>query len=168
MDDIIEKCNLSLNELYLFSSSIIHFGSPINDDRLELFEKEIGYVLPKDFKYVLKKHNGISLLGTEVLGIASSFKGASLDEVYRFEHFTAEHKMPLEFLPFSPDGRGNHYCLNLAKMDRGVCPVVFWQWDYDYSEVDDVEECNESFLEWIDEVMIEWKLEDYNYDGSEK
>ncbi|MGK6353563.1 SMI1/KNR4 family protein [Parapedobacter sp. DT-150] len=169
MEDIIEESKNVLNELYRFSSSIIHLGTSVKDDRLELFEKEIGYTLPKDFKYILSKHNGISLLGTEVLGIDLSFKGGSLDEVYKFEHFNVEHKMPLEFLPFSPDGRGNHYCLNLAKIDgRGVCPVVFWQWDYNYTGVEEVEESNESFLEWINEVMIEWKLEDYDYDGNEK
>lgn len=168
MDDVIEKCNLLLNELYHFSGKIIHFGDSISDNRLELFEQEIGFALPEDFKYIIRRHNGISLLGTEVLGIDRSFREASLKEVYKFEHFNAAHKMPPEFLPFSPDGRGNHYCLNLAKTEGGICPIVFWQWDYDYIGVDEVEECNVSFLEWIEEVMIDWKLEEYNYDGTEK
>jgi hypothetical protein len=34
--------------------------------------------------------------------------------------------------------------------------------------MNEVETCNQSFTEWIDEVMIEWTLEEYNYDGTEK
>lgn len=74
--------------------------------------------------------------------------------------------MPLEFLPFSSDGRGNHYCLDLSRLKGGSCPVIFWQWDFQYPNIEAVETCNESFYDWLDEVMIGWTLEEYNYDGS--
>ena len=126
---------------------------------MEEFENEIGFELPQEYKYIIKLHNGISLLGTAVIGMDDCYKEASLDAVYKFEHSNVAHKMPNEFLPFSTDGRGNHYCLNLAKIDNGRCPVVFWQWDYDYGSVHEVEETNESLLSWIKEVMIDWKTE---------
>jgi len=103
-----------------------------------------------------------------VYGLDKALRGSSLGELYVYEHLTVEHKMPKEFLPFSPDGRGNHYCINLANRQDGICPVVFWQSNFDYATLSEVEECNESFISWCNEVLIEWTLEDTNYDGSDR
>ena len=139
---IFRECDLLITELYKFDESIISLGSPINDERLELFEKEIGFYLSLDFKYILKKHNRIVLAGTEIYGLDKELRGTSLDEVYQYEHNKEVYNaMPNEFLPFSPDGRGNHYCLNLSKLVNGVCPVVFWQHDFIYKNIEEVEEC---------------------------
>ncbi|KIQ17957.1 hypothetical protein RT99_18010 [Flavobacterium sp. MEB061] len=162
------KCEKLLNELYKFSNEVLILGIPIKDNRLEIFEKKIGYILPDDFKYILKKHNKISLFGVELIGYDDEFQNSSLDKVYEFEHFEVSNKMPSQFVPFSPDGRGNHYCLDLSKYIDGFTPVVFWQWDCIYENFEDVEVCNSSFVDWMQEVMIEWSLEEFNYDGSEK
>jgi len=166
--DINVLCKDLLKELYKFSNDVITFGEPINDDRLENFEKSIGFSLPTDFKNILKKHNGISILGKEILGYDKQFQSSSLEQVYQFEHFEVANKMPPEYVPFSPDGRGNHYCLDLSRCDSDISPIVFWQWDFQYDNTNEIETCNYSFIEWVKEVMIEWTLEDYNYDGSEK
>lgn len=166
--DVNTKCDNLLNELYKFSRDVIVLGTTINDDRLEIFEKSIGYVLPNDFKYILKKHNGIFLFGVELLGYDSELLESSLEKIYQFEHYEVFNKMPPQFMPFSPDGRGNHYCLDLSKKIDGLNPIVFWQWDFNYESFDDVEICNDSFVEWMEEVMIEWNLQEFNYDGSEK
>lgn len=113
---IFLQCDALLNEIYKFSDKVLHLGSSIEDDQLNLFEQQIDYSIPLDFKYILKKHNGISLDGTEILGLDKKLRGSSLGEVYNFEHLASGYKMPKEFLPFSPDGKGNHYCLNLKKM----------------------------------------------------
>ncbi|WP_312186883.1 hypothetical protein [Sphingobacterium sp.] len=39
---------------------------------------------------------------------------------------------------------------------------------YDYSSIEDVEQRNDNFLSWIEEVMIEWNLEDHNYDVADR
>lgn len=165
---IIEKCDEVLLEINKFSSEMLILGRPILDFRLENLESGIGYLLPKDFKYILKKHNGIALSGTEIYGISKEFKSNSLDQIYKFEHFDVENKMPKNFFPFSPDGQGNHYCLDLSKIENGICPVIFWQWDFEYENIEDVEICNDNFIDWVSEVMIEWTLQIYNYDGTEK
>lgn len=166
--EIKDRCNQILDELYKFSSEILLLGEEILDTRVEDFEQKIGFKLPEDFKYILKKHNGITLAGTEIFGLSSKFKGNSLDEIYEFEHSEVENTMPNFFIPFSPDGQGNHYCLDLSKLIEGICPIVFWQWDFDYENFEDVEVCNANFTEWIGEVMIEWTLQNYNFDGTEK
>lgn len=166
--EIKKKCNETLEKLYLFSSELLYLGESITDNRLEKLEESIGYELPEDFKFILKKHNGVSLAGTEIFGLSSKLRGSSLDKIYLFEHTEVENVMPQYFLPFSPDGRGNHYCLDLSKLENNLCPVIFWQWDYQYNDTNDVEICNDSFTDWIDEVMIEWTLQIYDFDGTEK
>lgn len=167
-NEIIVDCDNSLNKLYKFSNDILFLGNPISDNRIAEFEKQIGFELPSDYKYILIKHNSFSLAGDEVLGLGKEFRGSSLEEVYHFEHEEVHNPMPKEFLPFSPDGFGNHYCFDLSRLEKNLCPVVFWQHDYEYANNEDVEVCNNNFTDWINEVMIEWTLEDINYDGSEK
>ena len=162
------NCEITFNELSQFTTDILSMGKPIIDDRLEVWEERIGYSFPFDFKFFLKRSNGFSLVGTEVFGIDNEYKASSLDAIYDFEHIEVLAKMPHHFLPFSNDGRGNHYCLDLSRLTDQGCPVVFWQWNYDYTSLDEVETCNESFTSWVKEVMIDWTLETYNYDGSEK
>jgi hypothetical protein len=168
MEALISDCENTFNELSQFSANILSLANSIVDDRLEVFEKEIGYSLPFDFKFFLERSNGFSLLGVEVFGLGSELKGSSLDAIYDFEHRQVYKKMPLHFLPFSDDGRGNHYCLDLHRLTNQTCSVVFWQHDYDYTSLEEIETCNDSFVSWLKEVMIEWALERYNYDGSEK
>jgi cell wall assembly regulator SMI1 len=166
--EIIDKCKKSLEELYKFSSEILYLGKSIEDSRVENLEKEIGFKLSEDFKYIIKKHNGIILAGTEIYGLSSELRGKSIDEIYKFEHYEVENPMPKNFFPFSPDGQGNHYCLDLSKIENGICPVIFWQWDFEYADIEDVEICNDNFTDWIDEVIIEWTLQTYDYNGNEK
>jgi cell wall assembly regulator SMI1 len=165
---VISACNEILKELSKFSEDILFLGEPITDKRIIEFEKQIGFALPLDFKYLLSIHNSFSLSGTGVLGIGEEFRGASLENVYQFEHKEVGNPMLAEFLPFSPDGAGNHYCLDLSRLNQDLCPVVFWQHDYEYSGKEDVETCNANFFEWIQEVMIDEWLEEINYDGSDK
>jgi hypothetical protein len=157
-----------ISELYKFSENILEIGKRIEDDRLELFEKSIKFNLSSDYKYLIKKHNRFSLYGTLIYGIDEDLRGSSLDKVYNFEHYEVSNKMPSFFVPFSPDGRGNHYCLDLSRLVNEVSPIVFWQWNCVYENIEDVETCNNNFLDWVQESVIDWLLEDYNYDGSEK
>ena len=164
---IYSKCDLLLAELNKFDNNIIQLGNPITDDRIKILEQDIYFALPLDFKYMLTIHNGISLVGTEVYGIHKEYKDSSLEKVYQIEHEEVSNKMPDQYFPFSPDGFGNHYCFDLSKLEK-VCPVIFWQHDFNYSSLNEVEICNESFMEWVKQVLIDWTLEDINYDGSDK
>lgn len=148
---------------------MVYLGPSIADSRLDLLEKQIGFRLPADFKYLLKKHNGFSLAGTQVYGLDAAFRALSLDQVYSDEHSSLMATwMPVNYLPFSPDGAGNHYCLVLSKETKKNCPVAFWQYDAKYDSYNSIEICNASFTDWVEEVMIQWTLDCYNYDGSEK
>jgi cell wall assembly regulator SMI1 len=154
-----------INELLKFDDSLIELGESVADDRYEKLEEKIGFTLPASFKSLLKKFNFISLYGTSINGLDAKFRDTSLDRLYEIEHYEVGNPMPNELFPFSADGYGNHYCFDLTnKYDK----VLFWQHDIDYTNKSEIEVDNESFLEWINEIMIESTLEDYNYDGSEK
>lgn len=114
----------------------------------------------------MRKYNDISLYGVNVYGIKESKGSYSLEECYLFEHYEVENEMPLYLVPFSPDGGGNHYCFDTKLVDATSCPIVFWQHDFSYSEESPPEIVNTSLTAWIKEVMIDWTLEDYNYDGT--
>lgn len=157
-----------IEELMKFSSDILSLGHPIEDNRIENFELKFGVNLPSEFKTFMKKFNGLDMMGTEVLPFDSLIEN-SIEGTYYYEHNKTIQPQSKELVTFSPDGRGNFYCLDTSKINNnGTCPVVFFQSLYLYSENDRPEVCNETFADWVGEVVIEWTLEDYNYDGSEK
>jgi cell wall assembly regulator SMI1 len=159
-----------ITELKKFSSSILSLKNPIDEELIIEFEKNHNVNLPPDYKLLLQQHNGVILYGTEIYGIEKKGVETSyaLDNCYIIEHFEVANPMPLYLVPFSPDGGGNHYCFDTRFCDTNSCPIVFWQHDYLYSETNPPEVTNNDLSDWIHEVMIEWTLEDYNYDGSEK
>lgn len=106
MNRLKDECERVLAELNSLPEETLYLGFPIIDDRMEEFERKIGLSIADDFKYLLKKYNGFSVMGTEVIGFKTDEFGESISSIYEFEHFKAAHKMTPGFLPFSPDGRG--------------------------------------------------------------
>jgi len=162
------KIEETYNHLRRFNEFPLTLGEPILDNRLEEFENKYGIKLTSEFKYIYRKHNGFGLSGVEVMGLGEEFRGGSLDKYYEMMHKYFQNFIPKEFVPISRDGWGNYYCLDLSRCTSKICPIVFWQHDYEYSVLSDIETCNNSFAEWIDEVMIDWTLQEYDYEGSRK
>lgn len=163
---VIKKINIIIGELKKFSSSILELHPPVLNNNIRNFEKKYNVILPQEYKQLLEIHNGISLMGTEIYGIDSGLY--SLEQCYKFEHEDVGNKMPPYLVPFSPDGGGNHYCFDIRIHNEVSCPIVFWQHDYHYTDIDKPEIVNLTLIDWIKEVMIEWTLNSYNYDGSDK
>jgi hypothetical protein len=157
--------NVLVSELLKFSDNILEKGEAISDDRINLFEEKNKLILPDDFRDFMLEMNGFNLMGSEVYGFDLT-KTESIENVYNYEHFEVEIPQFAYLVPFSPDGRGNFYCIDTQnKFVNGDCPVVFWVSNYDYSGHDLPEITNKNFAEWVRKVVIEWILEDYDYDG---
>ena len=107
-------------------------------------------------------------MGSRVYGVGKEKEANSINENYIFEHEEVANPMPIELIPFAPDGYGNHYCFNTKAIAGESCEIVFWQHDYTYNEFDLPEVINSSFAEWLKEVVINWTLEDYGYDGERR
>ena len=157
-----------IKELRKFSQEILDLGNSIPDNRIEVFEKKNQLNLPSDFKYLISQYNGINLMGSKVYGFDLDNVN-SIENVYYFEHFEVVEPQWKHLVPFSPDGGGNFYCHDTSRISKkGTCPIIFWVSNYVYSSIDHPETVNTSFTQWFKQVMIDWTLEDYNYDGSEK
>lgn len=157
-----------IKELTLFSDKVLELKTPVNEQAIEDFESQFNIKLPEDYVIFLKCFNGISLMGTIIYGVGEELNPLSLASIYIVEHQEVGNPMNEYLIPFSPDGYGNHYCFDTRTMHNNLCNVVFWQHDYLYTEVDPPEITNASFSEWIKEVIIDWTLEDYDYNGNEK
>lgn len=163
MDNTIDSI---FSELKKFSSEIVQLAEPISDNRIDNFEIRNNLKLPEDYKKFMLISNGLSALSNELLVFLGN------DEIYSMEYVYKRYvqHLPKKYLPICPDGAGNYYCLNLFD-DTNIhysCEVIFWQHDYLYSKDDLPEVSNESFLDFIKEVFIDWTLEDYNYNGKQK
>lgn len=162
------KIDEIFKELNKFSNEVLTLYEPLKEVNLiEDFEKRHNLQLPNEYKYLISKHNGIDLMGVTIYGFTGS---ENLESVYEFEHNEVVFPQFDFLVPFSPDGGGNFYCFDTRyhTNNNESCPIVFWTSNYEYNEVNQPEQTNSSLTDWIEEVMIEWTLESYNYDGSER
>lgn len=157
-------------ELSKFSERVIEFNAPVNEFLISKFEKENDILLPKEYKQFLSVSNGLNLMGDEILGLYDIKNTNDLFSVYRFEHFEVIRPMPKYLIPFSPDGGGGFYCFDTRiSTNRGFSnQIVFWSTDYLYTDVDLPEITHNSMCDFIQECLIGWTLEVYDYNGNEK
>lgn len=157
-----EQCDNFIREFEKFSSDIKSYTVGLDSEKIN----KVPFKLPIDYKYILSKINAFSLMGTEVLGVDNT--KLSIEKIAYREQNETELPMPKHIIPFSSDGRGNYYCFDLNRYDieSELCPIIFWQYGYS-NELENLDIEYDSFVEWCNEVIIEWTLEDYNYDGTE-
>ena len=160
--------NHVIEQLFKFSKGVLTIAEAVTDIQIHAFEEKYNLILPDDYKVFLKRTNGIDLMGTQVYGIYDEPIHMSLGRAFNIEHFEVENEMPGYLIPFSPDGGGNHYCFDSTRCNSESCKVVFWQHDLSYSEEDPPEIVNDSFAEWAQEVLVDWTLQDYDYNGDKK
>lgn len=164
----MEKMDEIIFELQKFVDNIITLREPASSSDITTFEKSIGLKLPEDYKQLLRYTNGFDLMSKEVYGINLQ-EAENLESIYLREHNEVEIPQYKHFVPFSPDGAGNFYCFDTSKItEKGLCEVIFWTSNYEYTDDDEPEVANDSFTDWVQEVVIDWTLEDYNYDGAER
>jgi len=155
-----------IQELTLFSEKIITLNGPVSHESIFAFESEYNIKLPEDYLAFVRKINGLSLMGTIVYGVGEESWQFSLNKNYKFEHKEVANPMYDYLVPFSPDGGGNHYCFDTRTSNGDSCNVIFWQHDYPYTVDDPPEITNNSFAAWMKQVVIDWTLEDYDYNGN--
>src|SRR5450755_371632 len=118
-----------VEEILKFSPKVLKLNEAINEDAIVEFEGVYGVTLPNDYKYLLRRTNGLDLMGNTVYGIHDESVAMSLGGAFKFEHYEVGNEMPRNLIPFSPDGRGNHYCFDCAKCDDESCKIIYWRHD---------------------------------------
>jgi len=161
--------DIIIKELQKYSETVCTLYPGINDDEIKGLEQKIRYELPKEFKNFISNINGFKLLSDILYGIHENNKSIDLFSNYIWEREYSNNQIWSYLLPIVPDGRGNHYCLDLKTIDskKLKCNVVFWQHDYEYTleDLPDIE--SSSFNEFIWEMLNEIG-ESINYDGTDK
>jgi hypothetical protein len=159
-----------VEELRKFAPAVCERGDPVNPDLMAAFDRATGLTLPADYRAVIACVNGFSVMGSKVYGLCGPDKPVSLEAVYRREHVEVLVPQPAYLVPFSSDGSGNFYCFDTRypSTSTGSCPVVFWVSNYRYTEMDPPEVVYPTFLAFVQEVIIAWALEDYDYNGNKR
>lgn len=63
------------------------------------------------------------------------------------ERTEVEPELPLHLVALSPDGWGNHYCLDASDPCGSDCPVVFWNHELDADQTP--KRVSSNFLDWL-------------------
>lgn len=166
----MNEIQLLLAELRKFSPEIAAFNGPADPALIAAFELDNQLILPEDYKRTIEQINGFSIMGDEVYGILGKEITLSLENIYYREHFQVHLPQYPYIVPFMPDGRGNFYCFDTRyRTQNGTsCSVIFWVSNYEYTDEDVPEVVNVSFVDFMNEVIINSILEEYNYQGEER
>lgn len=165
MIDISEIFSIMLK----FNKKLYTLFSPVDIVNIKRVEDKIGLQFPFDYLTFLKKTNGAYILQQSIYGLQTEEKDLDGFSSYDIEHLDTDNPMYNYLFPISPDGAGNHYCLDLQTLNNEsqTCKVVFWQHDYSYSEIDPPDVDSDSFSDFIKKIIDEY-LEEYDYNGIEK
>lgn len=160
----MQKIDIAIAKILKFPTSMLDYENGLTDNQIREAEEHLGINLPSDLKYFYSKINGFSLMGEDVFPIIlKDLKNCNiegLNQINYREHFEVVNPMPSYYLPFSPNGRGDHYCIDLRTRNKeGICEVIFWQWDYSFHHPDDIEIVNKSFADWCLELVEELEEE---------
>jgi hypothetical protein len=145
-NEILNNCNLLIDFINSLEEEFVGLYSGLSEIP-EINEHE----LPLDFQYFIKWSNGFSLFGTEILGIGNI--QYDLLKTTHWEQNESNNLIPIFLIPFSPVGNGDYYCFDLKDglNEKGLCPIIYWQWNY--STKDNYEVVNESFVDWLKELI---------------
>lgn len=143
-----------------------NLAAPATDSQIAALESQLGAKLPEDFVACLKVHNGQSnafgdlfeggeFLSTE--GIMDQWNvWQDLLKAHTFDGIKSEPQPGIKndwwnsrWIPFTYDGSGNHYCLDLDPAESGRSGQIITMW-HDASER---ELLAPSFAQWFDDFV---------------
>ncbi len=146
------------------------------DKDFEALEKLVNAKLPEDFKAFYKLHNGQDgdeyafieseeLLSIEyIINSWNIWKDLDDDNTFSDQYSTPDEGIKEEWwnpkwVPFTHDGSGNHFCLDLDPAEGGTYGQVIRVW---YDEEERTIEAG-SFTLWLKDVLEILESGDYVY-----
>jgi cell wall assembly regulator SMI1 len=167
--------DMIVDEINRYDDNVIKTFPGIGSNEVKELERKLGYALPTNFCAFLMKCNGFELISEIIYGIHTdesldiTVRALDLYKNYIWEKDEVGNPIWSHLLPISPDGFGNHYCLDLDTLteDNSECKVVFWQHDYEFSKDNPPPVDAETVLEFLWKLLQEIK-EIINYDGTDK
>lgn len=158
-----------LDELKKFDNSLYEFSKGTDIELILDLEEMIGSTLPNDFKEFYLFSNGANFFCQVIYRISETIDSKDIYTNYLWEKDIAGNPITEYLLPITPNGRGDHYCLDLSSLSnsRESCNIVFWQHDYEYDDLHKPDIEAKSFYEYLQKMMSDYLVYS-NYDGSDK
>ncbi|GJM32146.1 MAG: cell wall assembly protein [Saprospiraceae bacterium] len=158
------------------SSLLEDLGEGASEKDFKHLENLIGATLPEDFKAIYRVHNG-QVYGEA--GLLDSQEWLSLEAIEEeWKNWKGQHdegafkdKKPVAdpevkpdwwnplWIPFTYDGGGNHYCIDLDPTSDGTRGQVITLWE----EGEERMVLADSFSAWWDEYVGELEAGEYVY-----
>ena len=150
-----------------YSDGLLDLNPPANNSEIEELASTLGVDLPEDFISVLKIHNGQKgesawlfdsqeFLSThriiEEFNIWKNLLDKELQgKVSKPDDGVKNDWYNINWIPFTSDGCGDHYCLDLSPNPTGTKGQVITLW-YESSEREVV---SRNFRQWFEEYLCE-------------
>ena len=128
------------------------YGHPSDTD-ISQAEVELSCKFPISYKAFLLEF-GTSNWPSYIFGLGSGvLPGQNVVQVTKTERALVEPNLPLTLIPVSPDGWGNYYCLDTARLQNEECPIAFWNHELGKHQV--VQTTHDSFAHWLSDLIDE-------------
>ncbi len=122
-------------------------GKGVSDQEILHAENELGINLPESYKNFLKRF-GYAYWPEIIYGLEDNLLPSdNIVNANKSERMDVVPQLPIHLAAFSPDGWGNHYCMDTSRWTGDECLIVFWNHEKD--EDQNVDITHSSFLEWL-------------------
>lgn len=148
-----------------YSDGLLDLNPPATDDEIEELTNTLDVELPDDFLSVLKIHNGQKGKAAWLFDSQEFLSTKRIIEEYNIWKNLLEDELQdkvstpddgvkndwwnKKWIPFTSDGCGDHYCLDLSPANTGTKGQVITLW-YESSEREIV---SRSFTQWFEEYV---------------
>jgi hypothetical protein len=124
-----------------------YVGTGAPDPAIHAAEAALGVRFPLAYRTFLREL-GVTLWPREIYGIVeSNSRYSNVVENTLSERTEVEPELPPHLVALSPDGWGNHYCLDPSSPSGDECPVVFWNHELGSDQTPKV--VSAGFLAWL-------------------
>jgi cell wall assembly regulator SMI1 len=123
---------------------------PVGEEAIAAAEQQLGVTFPASYRWFLAKY-GVADWPDYIYGLCTNPLYHSVVETTIANRTTLHPHIPDAYIPFAPDGGGNHYCLKCDELADGECPIIFW--DHDCGEDQEIDVTHDSFLSWLEETI---------------
>ncbi len=125
----------------------------VYEAELRELEKHLGIGLPEDYRQFLGEFGFVDWPEI-VYGVDRSLRpGDTLLKTIERERNLLLPALPPHLIPFSPNGLGSHYCLDLESKRHNSSRVVYWRHEVLEGQVP--EHAFDSFSAWLAETTLE-------------
>ena len=126
---------------------------PASEDAIANAEKVVQRPFPDSYKWFLR-NVGYTSWPEMIYGVGDDLRpGQTIVRATQREESLAEPPLQAHLVPISPDGWGNHFCLDTSQIHDGDCPVVFWDHEAGADQTPPV--VASGFYSWLLDLVTE-------------